>query len=129
MKTKLSLLLLIITSLFMAAQCFASDSDPIPLYPDGGSYEDSPNGRGHRMPPAPVFCDIDFETGELISDSPLVNEATDFQLWTADNTLCLYLTDNAESLVGYILEHKDVTMILKIAGDDYVLVGYIINNE
>lgn len=126
MKTKLSLLLLIITSLFMAAQCFASDSDPIPLYPDDPTKW---HGNGHRMPPAPVFCEIDYETGELISDSPLVNKATDFQLWTADNTLCLYLTDNAESLVGYILEHKDVTMILKIAGDDYVLVGYIINNE
>ncbi len=102
---------------------FAEDPETKDMFEDDNKKDD--HNRGQRIPPAPVICIIDYDAGEIVSESPLVREASDFQLWDLDNTICLFSSHESKIVVGFLQDHRGESMLLKITGDDYTLTGYI----
>lgn len=82
-------------------------------------------GKGQRIPPRPIFCNIDFETGTISSTSSLINNVAEYQICTEDSA-CIYSTDSEAEFVNALKDLHGV-YIITLLGDDYALSGYFEN--
>lgn len=100
---------------------------PTPLdYSEDGNVEnrkDWPN-RGHRMPPAPIMVVVDVEAGTITGTSPLLDGILRYEIWDADETLCIALASDAATALKAI-NGCHGTYLLRLRGDGYCLKGYI----
>ena len=123
-------LLSTITFLVYIIPIYAGDTNPVTLTPDdsegdGNNGGEVHLGKGHRMPPAPVMCLIDFEEGTISGDSPVLASVSDYQLWDADGSVCITASPLAADVLSYAAASPGETFILRLVTPSLTLRGYI----
>lgn len=119
---------LLIGAIAILAPLFEISAGEVVFLPDNGEPVDPPvvdPDRGQRMPPKPIFCDIDIEAHTITSDSEKVNGADTFEIWDADGQACLQVFGSKEEFLD-ALAASSGAVVIKLRGDGYSLKGYII---
>lgn len=124
-------LLTIFTLLFaaFALRCEPKSPATVSLYyqpEESGSADDDTERpkHGHRMPPAPIPCTIDFESQSIISNSPMLDAIVEYRLMDSDGftVLCDF---SQQSFVGELAQITTGHYILLLVADNYQLSGTI----
>lgn len=122
----------ILTLLFAAftARCEPSSPATANLYyepEDSGASDDDkdrPN-RGHRMPPSPIPCTIDFDSQSIIGNSPLLDAIVEYRLIDADGFTIIISDFSEQSFVAEMSHANPGYYILLLVADSYQLSGAI----
>lgn len=126
MKTTLSHFL--VCALALLSPLFEAIADTVVLNPDNDYTYEPPivdPDRGKRMPPAPVYCDINLMARTITSDSEKVNGADTFEIWDADGQACLQAFGSREEFLDALAASSGQAVVIKLRGDGYSLKGYI----
>lgn len=91
------------------------DSDPI-------EKED----RGRRTAPAPVRCLIDFSALTVTGSSPKLASIVEYQLWSADGSMCLVAAATDNQFVTALLSQLPGEYLIILKGASYSLRGYLL---
>lgn len=87
--------------------------------------EDKGN-QGRRTAPAPIRCLIDFAALTVTGDSPKLASIIEYQLWSADGSICLFAADTDYQFVEALLSQLPGEYLIILKGDTYSLRGYIL---
>lgn len=96
MKKILTTLILAIIGCLNQFQVFADTSITITVVPSDKEEEENPN-KGHRIPPRPIYCTIDFDSNTIVSTSSLVNNADEYQISTEEG-MCFQIQQSSLEL-------------------------------
>lgn len=93
----------------------------VPHLQEGPDNEET--GHGHRIPPRPIMCTIDF-SAEDINFSQDVQDIESYEVWDESQSLCLYMADNEADFVQYLsVVNEPVTIILRSL--DFLLISTV----
>lgn len=56
---------------------------------DCGWGDDIPDGKKHRMPPAPIMCFIDMDAGTVTFCSSVLDEIDSYQIYDESGEICI----------------------------------------
>lgn len=106
----------------------ASAGNPItiPVYdPPTDEEPEIHYGKGHKMPPAPVFCTIDIEEGTVTSTSPRLYDIDSYEVWSADGEICLASSSTAEEFTASLSTLTPGDYTIRLICFDYYYTGLI----
>lgn len=82
--------------------------------------------KGHRMPPAPVFCTIDIEEGTVTSTSPRLDNIDSYEVWSAEGEICLASSSTAEEFTATLSTLASGDYTIRLICPDYYYTGIVI---
>lgn len=94
---------------------------------DSGASDDDKDrpGHRHRMPPAPIFCSIDFDSQSIVGTSSLLDSIVEYRLLDIDGTNLLLCDSDEQSFVAELSQLTTGHYILLFVADGYQLSGAI----
>jgi hypothetical protein len=126
MKKIIIALLLALSSLPLLAtnpQPVILTPEPTETDPDDG--EKDKDNKGLRSRPAPIFCELDFDNSSITSSSPLVLDATGYEIWAEDGEVCYISSGSAADMFSSLTQLPAGTYLLRLEGSGYRLSGII----
>lgn len=98
----------------------------IPVYdPPTDEDPERNDGKGHKMPPAPVFCTIDIEEGTVTSTSPRLDDIDSYEVWSADGEICLATASTAEEFTASLSTLTPGNYTIRLICSGYYYTGLI----
>lgn len=124
-------MLRIITILTLLFAALTARCEPTPpaanLYyesEESGTSDDKDRpSRGHRMPPAPIPCTIDFDNQSITGNSPLLDAIVEYQLLDAEGYVIIVSDISEQSFVEELSHANPGNYILLLVADGYQLSG------
>lgn len=125
MKNLLIITFLLLGMMLPIKASAASSRTPVPIIMQktsgkGNKRDDSNTSK--RIPPAPVYCTIDFANQTV--DGGFTSALLAFEVWNEEGDECIAIFNDEISLVEY-LDSTEGDYQLRFFSESYVYIGYI----